>query len=237
MNEHQTDRDGIGAEAPATRRARHRGGRRRNDGRRLALAVVPVAILVSGAFVYQASNAAFTATTTSTANFTAGTVTLSNNAPGGVLFNVTGMKPGDTNNACVNVTYGGSLAANVKLYLTSLTGSTGAGGLADYLKFTVEEGQGTCASGPAFSYLTANGASGVSLTTLAAATNFSNGLSSWDTGATGTVHAFKVTWTLPDYGGSGPAFGSAGAPANQAAFDALQGLSVGATFTWEARNQ
>jgi hypothetical protein len=237
MNEHQTQRNGITVEVPATRRARHRGGRRRDGGRRLAVAVVPLAMLVSGAFVYQASNAAFTATTTATTSFAAGTVSLTNNAPAGVLFNVTGMKPGDTNNACVNVTYGGSLAANVKLYLTSLTGSTGAGGLADYLRFTVEEGQGTCASGPAFSYIAGSAVAGVSLTTLAAATNFSNGLSSWDTTANGTVHAFRVTWSLPDYGGSGPAFGIAGSPANQAAFDTLQGLSVGATFTWEARNQ
>src|SRR5256885_1742070 len=127
MNEHQTHRGGT-TDSPPSRRALHRGRRRRAGGRGLALAVVPVAMGISGAFVYQASNAAFVATTSSTASFATGTVTLSNNAPAGVLFNVTGMKPGDTNNACVNVTYGGSLGADVRLYLTSLTGSTGAGG-------------------------------------------------------------------------------------------------------------
>jgi Camelysin metallo-endopeptidase len=236
MNEHETHRDGT-ADAPASRRARHRGPRR-EGGRRLALAVVPLAIVVSGAFVYQASNAAFVATTSSTASFATGTVTLSNNAPAGVLFNVTGMKPGDSNNACVNVTYSGSLGSDVRLYLTSLTGSTGAGGLADFLRFTVEEGAGTCASNPAYSYLAGSAVAGVSLTSLAGATNFANGLSSWDTTAVnGGLHSFRVTWSLPDYGGTGPAFGAAGAPANQAAFDALQGTNVGATFTWEAHNK
>jgi|tagenome__1003787_1003787.scaffolds.fasta_scaffold20699092_1 hypothetical protein len=237
MNEHPTRRELIIAEARSSRRARQHGRRRREGGRRLALAVVPLAMLASGAFVYQASNAAFTATTTSTASFATGTVALSNNAPSGVLFNVTGIKPGDSNNACVNVTYSGSLGADVKLYLTSLTGSTGTGGLADYLRFTVEEGQGTCAGNPSYSYLAGSAVSTVSLTTLAAATSFGNGLSSWDTTATGAVHAFRVTWSLPDYGGGGPAFGAAGAPADQAAFDALQGKTVGATFTWEARNK
>lgn len=237
MNEHQTHGDGT-TDAPASRRALHRGRRRPEGGRRLALAVVPVAMVISGAFVYQASNAAFVATTTSTASFATGTVTLSNNAPSGVLFNVTAMKPGDTNNACVNVTYSGSLGSDVRLYLTSLTGSTGAGGLADFLRFTVEEGAGTCVSNPAYSYIAGSAVAGVSLTTLAAATNFGNGLSSWDTTqANGGLHSFRVTWSLPDYGGTGPAFGAAGAPANQAAFDALQGTNVGATFTWEAHNK
>src|SRR5919202_973508 len=59
---------------PTTRRQSrafegHRRRARRGGGaRRAALAVVPLALLGSGAFVYQASNAAFTASTSTGSN-------------------------------------------------------------------------------------------------------------------------------------------------------------------------
>lgn len=233
MDEHLTRR-----EARMQDRGRPRRARRRDGGSLAVLAVAPLALLGSGAFVFQASNAAFTARTTATAQFATGTVTLTNSSPSGVLFNVSGMKPGDSSTQCVDVTYSGSLRSAVKLYLTSptATGPASPANLADFMRFTVQEGSDTCASNPSYSYIAGSGAAGVSLTTLENSSSYSsNAIGSWDT-QSATVHSFKVTYSLPDYGSTGPAFGTTGAPATQAAFDAVQGTTVGATFTWEARN-
>src|SRR5947208_2299389 len=113
MNE-QATQAALEAEVPE-QRARHRG--RRRGGRRLMLAAIPLGMLASGAMVYQASNAAFTAQTTSNAAFTTGTVVLTNSASAGIT--ITGVKPGTAGNQCVDVTYSGNLPANVKLYLTN----------------------------------------------------------------------------------------------------------------------
>jgi hypothetical protein len=229
---------GVGGAEPALRRPHRRGRRRRAGSRGLALAVIPVAVLGSGALVYQASNAAFTATTSSTAQFSSGTVSLTNSA--NVAFNVSGIKPGDSGNRCIDVTYGGSLTAAVKLYLTnySSTGPASPNNLADFLRLTLQEGAGTCASNPAYSYIAGtNATTGASLVTLKTnSSNYGNGIGSWGAATNGDVHSFIITWWLPDYGGTGPAFGSAGAPADQATFDAVQGSTASASFTWEARN-
>lgn len=230
--------------APTSRRearARHRGRRRRGGSRGAALAAAPLALLASGALVYQASNAAFTGTTTSTAAFAAGTVTLTNSA--GVAFNVSGLKPGDTATQCIDVTYTGSLPSTVKLYLTSFasTGAAAPNSLADFLQIMVQESATTCAANTGYSYIAGSSStSGVSLFSLkTSATSFSSGaIGSWTNATTNAVHSYKVTYWLPEYGagGSNPAFGAAGAPASQSVFDGVQGATTGATLTWEARN-
>src|SRR5215213_2889912 len=101
--------------APATRRGaralegRRRGARSQGGARRAAL-------------VYQASNAAFTASTSTGSNaWNAGNVFVANDSSGAALFNVSAMKPGTAGTAatkCVVVSYTGSLAANLRLYLT-----------------------------------------------------------------------------------------------------------------------
>src|SRR5437764_9711898 len=101
----------------------------------LLLAAIPIGLLGSGLFVWQASYSAFTATTTNGANsWSAGTVTISS-SPGTAMFTASGLKPGNNGTACVKVTYTGSLAAVVKLYLknSDLPGT----GLGQYLTFKV----------------------------------------------------------------------------------------------------
>ena len=68
--------------------------------------------------------------------FAAGSVTLTDNtADGSTLVTASNMKPGDTAQACVTLSYTGSLAADVKSYVT-ITGT----GLDQYLTYTVTEG-------------------------------------------------------------------------------------------------
>jgi hypothetical protein len=49
----------------------------------------------------------------------AGTVTLADNDAGSAAYNIQNAKPGDTDEACIKVTYTGSLDATVKLYTTA----------------------------------------------------------------------------------------------------------------------
>jgi hypothetical protein len=212
----------------------------------VAVALVPLAILASGAMVYQASNAAFTATTATPANnWTAGTVVLTDNDGNAALFTASNIKPGVANGGtkCINVTYTGSLAADVKMYVTSYTSAAGpnTGVLGSALRLSVEEGTGatdaactgfTSLGTPKFlntgttagetlgSFSTSNTAFG---TTTAAAWAAPAGNS------TPQVRSYKIVWWLPDLGDPNP-------PASQAALDTLQGATAAATFTWEARN-
>jgi hypothetical protein len=139
-------------------------------------------LLASGAVVWHASYAAFTATTTNGLNsWQAGTVVLAS-APSSAVFSISGLKPGDSGTACVKVTYQGTLPATVKLYLTAadLTTST-ATNLAQYLTLQVNEGTGNNADCGDFS---------------AVPTNDYNPLGPADTAK--TLAAFSATFA-PDY--------------------------------------
>jgi hypothetical protein len=236
------------------------GGRRRASGprsagaRRAALAVVPLALLGSGAMIYQASNAAFTASTSTGSNsWTAGNVFVSNSSSGSALFSVTGMKPmteaaaATANIKCVTVNYTGNLAANVRLYLTGYSSTVrpagppgpvaaGTNDLGDYLRMIVQEGTGTqanCSDFVASRYLTAGTTDGQSMTSLKTAlTSFSStypGPSNASWAPSGAASkTYKVTYWLPD-------IGEVGAP-TQTVLDDLQNTTLSTTFTWEAQN-
>ena len=80
----------------------------------LSLMIVGVIGSVAGWGVY----AAFTATTTNTGNtITAGTVNIAQHAGSTTLYSASNQGPGATTVGCIRVTYSGSLAASVKLYL------------------------------------------------------------------------------------------------------------------------
>lgn len=191
---------------------------KKEKSRKFGVALLtPVALLASSFLVYQASNAAFTAQTSNGANsWSSGTVVLSDDDAGNVMFNVTGLTPGDSGTKCVNVAYTGNLAATVKLFASPYDD---AGGLGQYLDFTVEEGAN--ATGGATMDCTGF-TSGASLYTgtltgfATAHTNYANGASTWaPTGA--DSKSYKFTYTMQDT-------------------NAAQGKSVNATFVWEARN-
>lgn len=177
-----------------------------------------IAFLLAGGLVYRASNAAFTGSTSNADNeWTAGSVSLTNNAPSGsAVFAVTNAKPGDTGTKCINVTYGGTLNAAVKLYVTNPSGDLG-----QYLTLVVTEGTGAtdvnCTGFAAGSVLTAGG--GDTLTTFTTAHNsYATGVSAWTpAGSSNAVRSYRITWTLQDN-------------------NAAQGDTAQADFTWEARN-
>ena len=69
--------------------------------------------------------AAFSSTTTNTSNsFAAGTVVITDNDAGAAMYTLTNHKPG-VGTQCINVSYAGSLASDVRLYSPAIAG-TGA---------------------------------------------------------------------------------------------------------------
>jgi hypothetical protein len=200
-------------EAPQSRRRSPRAGPGRRDRRALIVLAVLLPLAVS-AMVAQTTQAAFTATTSSAGNsWTAGHVSLTNDAAGAAAFSVSQIVPGATGTACVTVTYTGDLGAAVRLYVPSLTGSLGS-----YLDIVITEGTG--ASDAA---CTGFASSGVLFTgTLAAFTAahsaWAGGVSAWTPVASSNEsRSYRIQWTLQDD-------------------NAAQGQTVTAAFTWEAHN-
>jgi hypothetical protein len=265
--------------SPSTRRAaralegRRRGERRRGGGaRRAALAVVPLALLGSGALVYQASNAAFTASTsTGTNSWTAGNVMVSNTTSGSTSISISNLKPGfaatasNAQSKCVQVSYAGNLAANVRMYVSAFNSvarpGSGAGSISgmaagsekleDYLRVAIEEGTGANSDCTDFT------ASGKYLTTANASAStggelfktFKTGYAAFPTLPAGydgnattwavsgpATRTFKVTYWLPDMGETGAPTLAGSFATPQARFDDLQGSALSATLTWEAQN-
>ncbi|MFC4043206.1 hypothetical protein ACFO1B_32650 [Dactylosporangium siamense] len=183
---------------------------------------VPVGLTAAGVFVWQASFAAFSATTTDGVdNWAAGSVSFGANAPATAMFTASGLKPGSNGTACVKITYTGSLAASVRLYLKNA--DLGGTGLAGYLTFQVNEGTGSAADCSDF-VSSANDYNAVGMgdttKTLAAFNTASNsyatGVSGWAATAN-TTKTYQFKWQVQDN-------------------NAANGTTASATFTWEAQN-
>jgi hypothetical protein len=194
--------------------------------RRLMAVAVPLGMIASGVLVWQSSYAAFTATTTNPGNtFSAGSVTLTDDhQPATVLFNASALKPGSTGSSCIKVTYNGTLAAGVRMYLKPADLTTTGTNIAPYLTVAVDEGTGNNAACSDF-VLGANAynATGSAGTTKTLA-DFSATKSNYATGAgafapTGAAQSktYKVTYWLQDV-------------------NAAQSANATALFTWEAQN-
>ncbi len=208
---------------------------------RLLLAVaVPVGLLISTALVWQSTAAAFTATTDNSGNtWRAGSVVLSDSDGGSALFDSTAdgaLQPGSTRSRCIRVDYTGSLAADIRLYVTTPT--AGATALDQYLVMSVEQGQDvtaatsvaadcstgfTATSTPTWLFNTALASSGSAdqTKTLAAlktgSPDFARGLPVGSAVPTGTSLTFRITYSVLDDNNA-------------------QNTRSTATFTWEAQN-
>lgn len=99
---------------------------------RLLLAAVPCVLVAA---VLRTTDASFTASSASSASWTAGTVVVTDDAQGSALFSVTGMVPGERLERCLSVSYSGSLPAQLRLY-----GQTTGTGLESYLELDVTRG-------------------------------------------------------------------------------------------------
>jgi len=190
------------------------GRRERRTGAKLGLTMLILALL--GAVVGFGTFSAFSATTENPGNaFDAGTVSITDDDSGSAMLSLANAKPGDSDTACIVVTYTGSLPSSVRLY-----GATGGSGLDQYLDLTVTRGT---IAGPSFDScpgFTPDGGGGVIYSgTLAAYPDaYAAGLvdpdGSW---MNGESRAYRFSVSVQDDGGA-------------------QGLNATQSFTWEARN-
>jgi hypothetical protein len=193
--------------------------------RRLALAWVGVAI-AAVVFVPGALAVFSTSATVSANAFTTGTITLTDDDAGSAILALSVAHPGDSASGCMKVSYSGSLTATTRLYATT-TGT----GLDAYLTLKVTRGTVSSGSFPSCSGFTADGTnyigSGNGVVYSGTLSSFpgtyaaglvdptSGSPASW---TNGTVHAYKLTVTLP-----------------AAVSSASRGKNTVPTFSWEAR--
>jgi hypothetical protein len=194
----------------------------------ITAASIPVAVVASGALVWQSSYSAFSATTSNpTNNWTAGTVALTDNDANTALFTAANLKPGSTGARCIVVSSSGSLPSAVKLYGTgySSTPTTPGKNLGDVISLKVEEGTGAtnaaCAgfvpdAAPAATIF--NG----TLSSFAGKADFASGAGTWTPVGVSTgseSKSYRVSYTLSSTADNG-----------------YQGASASIGFTWEAQN-
>lgn len=187
--------------------------RRRAVPNVLSVALV-TGLVGSGLVVLQGTNAAFTAQTgTSGDTWAAGTLALADDDAGVALFTAGPLVPGDTGTRCVTVTYTGSLATTVKVYVTGASGA-----LTSDLQLTVQQGTGG-------SYADCTGFSteatlftGTLAGFASQSTAYSDGVGTWSPSGPGTSRTYRFTWTL-----------------DAATANGRQGASAQASFVWESR--
>jgi hypothetical protein len=194
---------------------------------KMIAAAVIVGLMGSGAMVWQASSAAFTAQTESPGNsWDSGTVVLSDDKVG-AMFTATNLVPGNTDTQCINIEYDGDVASTVKMY-----GDPGAVpdlGLAAYLAIDVSLATAgkTCATAVNGDYTrfygdgntVDDGGDDTLSEFLAAHTDYSTGTGSYVTpAAPNYVRAYRIKYTLID---------------DPAANDLD---ATGVDFIWEAQN-
>ncbi len=185
------------------------------------LGVMAVGLLLVGLLVISGSRAAFTASTSNSANsLDAGTVTLTDDDTAAAMFTVSDMVPGQQEVRCILVSYTGSVAdpAAVKLYSG---GYADSGNFAEYLNLTVEEGTGGVFGDCSSFVFESTIESGGTVTDFdTASTSYATGVGAWDPSSTPESKAYRFTLEL-----------------DPATPDTQQGESVtGLTFTWEIQS-
>lgn len=183
------------------------------------MAIGPVAILAAGLFVWQGSNAAFTANTRSTGNnWETGSVVLSDDDLGAAAFRISGVVPGQTGTKCLTVTSNSNVPGQVRVFLDTL----GAQGLENNITISFSIGNGgnfaDCTGFVADTTLPP-----LSLAVIDAGIHdYATGALPWNTlGTPGETKTYKAVWTFDVTG------------LTQAQVDALQGKSASADVVWE----
>ena len=187
--------------------------------RKILLTLLAVGLLGGVAVVGTLS--AFSSTTTNSDNsFAAGTVVLTDNDSGGVLYSVSNQKPGVDTVKCIELTYTGSLDADVKLYTPSTVDAS-----SQYINLTIEKGTSDTSTFPDCGTFTAESTiySGTLAGFAAASNSYANGILAFPGAQTAWAQndtlVYRFTLSVQDD-------------------NAAQGASSGLhTFTWEARNQ
>jgi hypothetical protein len=174
------------------------------------------ALAVTAGLVWQSAYAAFTdSTPTYTLTWSTGTVALTDDDAGAVMFSASGLRPGATQTRCITVTSTGSAPSLIRLYGT---GRSSTKSLSSYLTLVVSAGTGGSSAGCAGFVPSSTVYRG----TLAAfPTSYASGVGSWTTAGdtAGETTSYQITYSL-----------AATAPAG------AQGGTAAVAFTWEAQN-
>lgn len=192
----------------------------------VSLGAAPAAALLAGLFIWQGSNAAFTASTRNAgSSWSAGTVTLTDDDLGAAAFQVVNVTPGATGVKCIVVTSNSNVPGVVKTYAQNLD-KTQARTLEKHIMFRLEEG-----TGGSFNDCTGFTPSGVnpgpvSLEVLAAnLRDYASGAHPWTTtGTPGEQKSYRGSWAFDTTG------------MTQGEIDAVQGGSVSIDLVWELQN-
>lgn len=156
---------------------------------------------------------------------TAGTVVLADNDSDTALYSLSDAGPGDTTEACIQVTYTGSLDAAVKLYTPSTIGDLGP-----HVNLKIEPGTQSTVSFPDCTDFTVDSSGSLFDGTLA---SFASTHDSWTNGLSDNPGTTATEWVTNDavvYRVTATV--DAGAP------DSAQGDTTGShILRWEAQNQ
>lgn len=183
----------------------------------------PVAVLVAGGMVWQASYAAFSGQTRNSGNeWSTGSVALTDDDSGSARFSVTNMTPGDTETKCITVTADASVPGTVKGYAVNAKIDNVT--LAEAVTFTVRSGTGG-------SFATCDGFTAeetvipsASLNDLSMINTYEAGVGGWAVTEGTQSRTYEIAWS----------FDTAGL--TQAQIDGLQGDVVGLDFQWELQS-
>lgn len=189
----------------------------------LKAAAVPVALLASGALVFQSSSAAFSATTSNPANsWASGSVALTDDdggtspTTGTAMFTATRLKPGSTGTKCIVVTSQGTVASTLKLYASGVA-TTQA--MSTYLNLNVEEGAGG-SFGSCTGFTSASTTFTGTLAAFAAKADYATAVGAYPlTGTPPETRSYRITYTL-----------------DAATPNTVQGGTAAATFVWETQS-
>jgi len=194
---------------------------RRCGGAVLGRVAVVLCIVCLVTATWGGAYSAFTSATQATATFTSGTVSLTDDDSTSTLFSVANLAPGATGTKCIKVTYGGSIAAAVRVYGAGYTSTNALGA---YLNLSVEEGSGAtfAGSGPS-SCPGFTPSSTLYAATLddfgATKTSYASGVGSFAPTAANQMMVYRFTYTL-----------------DPSAPEGTQSGSAAVAFTWTATN-
>jgi predicted ribosomally synthesized peptide with SipW-like signal peptide len=191
-------------------------------GRKRKWLLTLVVVGLTGSIAGFGTYSAFSSTTSNTGNqFAAGTVSIGDNDAGSAMYTVTNQKPNVNTVKCIQVTYSGSLDADVKLYTTTTTIPAAA----TNLLLTIEKGTSTGSTGfPDCGTFTAQGGpiySGSLRDFQQTKNSYANGVSAYPGAATKWVTSDALVYRFT-------------VSANDSAGGVDSGLHQ---FTWEAQNQ
>lgn len=194
----------------------------------LAAATTPLAIVASGAMVYQASYAAFTGQTRNSGNeWSTGSVNLTDDDNGQARFRVGNMLPNDTETKCVKVTANASVPSTVKGF--TINPVTSVQGLENRLMITIVAGTGGSFTDCTGFVPIADATNGVivanaPLSMVSQKNTFETALGGWDVPSGISTRTYKITWKFDTTG------------MTQAQIDQLQGAKTGVDIQWEMRS-